>query len=184
MRYLCIDGATRLGWAVGELASVQPFSVRRIASGAFQLSADAPPVVRWLELWTFLGKMADEHKVEAIGWEEPIPRKAASGAQIKLAYGFYAAARMCAHRRELRWREGNNLTVKKYFTGHGNAEKSDTIAQCHAQGWNVTDDNEADALALLDYLCWCEANPERVELDRAEARAGRLAKRRRRRAMK
>lgn len=180
MRPLCIDGATRLGWAVGEVATAQPFSVNRIASGHFQLTEKAAPVVRWLELWTFIGKLADQYKVTAIGWESPIPRMAASVNQLKLAYGYYAAARMCAFRRELGWLEANNLTVKKYFTGHGVADKMATIAQCHAQGWNVTDDNEADALALLDYLLWCDVNPETVALAKAEKRQARIAKRRRR----
>lgn len=137
--------------------------------------------MRWLEFWDFVGKKASEFKVDALGYESPLPRK--SLAQTTLAFGFHAVSRMCAHRRELAYRSAYPGTVKKYFTGNGFAEKTDMIAQCHAQGWNVTDDNEADALALLDYLLWCEMNPERVALDRAEKKAAKSAKRRRR-AMK
>jgi hypothetical protein len=40
-------------------------------------------------------------------------------------------------------------TVKKHATGSGNAGKPAMIAAARARGFNLTDDNEADALAIL-----------------------------------
>jgi Holliday junction resolvasome RuvABC endonuclease subunit len=42
-------------------------------------------------------------------------------------------------------------TIKKHATGKGNAGKDDVIAAMRAKGHPVTDDNEADALALLHW---------------------------------
>lgn len=42
-------------------------------------------------------------------------------------------------------------TIKKHATGKGNADKAAMIAAAKRKGWNPKDDNEADALHLLDY---------------------------------
>ena len=40
-------------------------------------------------------------------------------------------------------------TIKKFWTGKGNAKKQDMIDVAFARGFNPIDDNEADAIALL-----------------------------------
>ena len=42
-------------------------------------------------------------------------------------------------------------TIKKHATGKGNASKEDMIAAMVGMGYQVTDDNVADALALLHW---------------------------------
>ena len=42
-------------------------------------------------------------------------------------------------------------TIKRHATGKGNAGKPEVIAAMRARGFDPRDDNEADALALLDY---------------------------------
>jgi len=57
------------------------------------------------------------------------------------------------------WCEHHNIaysgvpvgTIKKHATGKGNASKPEIIAAMQAKGYPVTDDNEADALALLHW---------------------------------
>lgn len=57
------------------------------------------------------------------------------------------------------WCEHHNIpyqgvpvgTIKKHATGKGNASKDEVIAAMRALGHPVTDDNEADALALLHW---------------------------------
>jgi hypothetical protein len=41
-------------------------------------------------------------------------------------------------------------TIKRHVTGKGNASKEEVIAAIRARGHSPADDNEADALALLD----------------------------------
>jgi len=43
-------------------------------------------------------------------------------------------------------------TIKKHLTGKGNANKQAMINAVKELGFNPTDDNEADALALLDLI--------------------------------
>jgi len=57
------------------------------------------------------------------------------------------------------WCEQNNIpyqgvpvgTIKKHATGRGNADKQAMVAAMQLLGHPVTDDNEADALALLHW---------------------------------
>jgi Holliday junction resolvasome RuvABC endonuclease subunit len=42
-------------------------------------------------------------------------------------------------------------TIKKHITGKGNSDKSKVILAVQEKGYNPKDDNEADAIALLDY---------------------------------
>lgn len=42
-------------------------------------------------------------------------------------------------------------TIKKHATGKGNGDKKAVIAAIKAKGFDPVDDNEADALALLDW---------------------------------
>lgn len=42
-------------------------------------------------------------------------------------------------------------TIKKHATGRGNAGKDEVIAAMRAKGFNPVDDNEADALAILQW---------------------------------
>lgn len=43
-------------------------------------------------------------------------------------------------------------TIKKHATGKGNAGKEEMIAAAKARGHQPTDDNEADALAILHWV--------------------------------
>jgi Holliday junction resolvasome RuvABC endonuclease subunit len=42
-------------------------------------------------------------------------------------------------------------TIKRHVTGKGNASKDDVIKAVRARGYAPKDDNEADALAILDW---------------------------------
>ena len=50
-------------------------------------------------------------------------------------------------------------TIKRHATGKGNAGKAGVIAAMKALGHPVTDDNEADALALLHWALAQGADP-------------------------
>ena len=63
------------------------------------------------------------------------------------------------------WCEARNIayqgvpvgSIKKHATGKGNAGKPEMVAAAQAKGYPITDDNEADALALLFFTM--EQNP-------------------------
>ena len=67
-------------------------------------------------------------------------------------------------------------TIKRHVTGRGNADKDAVIAAVRALGFDPVDDNEADALALLDWaLEDAEAGNERARAPRACRRPGQPA---------
>jgi Holliday junction resolvasome RuvABC endonuclease subunit len=49
-------------------------------------------------------------------------------------------------------------TIKKSWTGKGNASKDEMMAECVRRGFEPDDDNEADAIAILARQC-----PEAIE---------------------
>jgi Holliday junction resolvasome RuvABC endonuclease subunit len=57
------------------------------------------------------------------------------------------------------WGEANKIpyrgipvaTIKRHVTGRGNVDKTAVIVAVRALGFDPADDNEADALALLDW---------------------------------
>lgn len=55
--------------------------------------------------------------------------------------------------------EANTRTVIKHFTGDGGGKRPErkerVIAECHARGWKPETEDEADALAILDYARHC-----------------------------
>lgn len=69
------------------------------------------------------------------------------------------------------WCEENGLnynsipvgTIKRFWTGKGNANKADMLAECERRGWVAIDDNAADALALW-HLGHSEEYADVVEL--------------------
>ena len=58
------------------------------------------------------------------------------------------------------WCEGESIpyqgvsvgTIKHHATGKGNAGKKEVMVSLQAKGYNPQDDNEADALALLEWV--------------------------------
>lgn len=63
--------------------------------------------------------------------------------------GFLAVLLMFADHHDLEYEGFNVATVKKRFTGAGNARKEDVIAQCRLLGFSPGSHNEADAIAVL-----------------------------------
>lgn len=73
--------------------------------------------------------------------------------------------------------EANNASVRKHFLGKGRGDRKElkrlAIDACRARGWDPENDDEADALALLDYLAHCINEPITAgPLFKAEAPAG------------
>ncbi len=75
----------------------------------------------------------------------------------RVLHGFLAmlqftfAQRYKDHGTRLTMEKVHAMTLKKFATGRGNASKNDMIAAAKARGWEPQDDNEADALFLLDF---------------------------------
>ncbi|WP_342269444.1 crossover junction endodeoxyribonuclease RuvC [Rickettsia endosymbiont of Orchestes rusci] len=68
-------------------------------------------------------------------------------------YGGFVAHLMafCEHH-QIPYRGVPVGTIKKHITGKGNATKYDVIEAIKKKGFKPIDDNEADSLALMDYV--------------------------------
>ncbi len=141
-KILSLDLSSRTGWAFqsedGAIASgVTPF-LGTLNPGSRWLRFDG-----WLDAWS-------EVKPELIVYEEPIAHfKHRNG--LGQGFGFEAILRLHCTRNEIRC-EGVNVSVlKKWATGHGNATKWQMVTFARQFKPDVSDDNESDAILLLEY---------------------------------
>ncbi len=142
---LALDLGTTTGWALltreGDIAhGFASFRPQRFEGGGMRFLR----FKRWLrELKTIA------QEIHAVYFEE-VRRHA--GVDAAHVYGGLMATLTT-------WCEHQNIaylgvpvgTIKKHATGKGNAGKAEVIAAMRALGHPVTDDNEADALALLHW---------------------------------
>lgn len=65
--------------------------------------------------------------------------------------GYHAIALAWSENRHIPFQGLSTFDVKRYAVGKGNANKDAMVEAARARGWDPVDDNEADALWLLDY---------------------------------
>lgn len=144
-RVLALDPATKTGWALADNGRVTasgvwdlaPTKQRRFEGGG----------MRFVRLRRHLEEVG---KVDLLVLEE-VRRHA--GVDAAHAYGG-ALAVITA------WCEEHGIpyesipvgTIKRHATGKGNADKRAMIEAARLRGWDPEDDNEADALWLLDLV--------------------------------
>jgi len=87
--------------------------------------------------------------VDAVYFEEVRSHRGVAAAH---AYGgFLAHLTAWAEANKIPYRGIPVATIKRHVAGKGNADKDAVIAAVRALGFDPADDNEADALALLDW---------------------------------
>jgi crossover junction endodeoxyribonuclease RuvC len=143
---LALDCGTTTGWALGDGV--------RIESGVqvFAVGRGESPGMRYLRFNRWLEEMAGElcrAPVNLLVYEQTHQR---GGAATEVAAGFATRVQEFAARWKIEHIAIHSATLKKFATGKGNATKPAMLAAVRLR-WHhaVTDDNEADALALLYY---------------------------------
>lgn len=145
MTILALDLGSRLGWAVGYGPGDIQHGCIEFRTGRYEGGG-----MRWLRFKKWLNEMHEQHgPVDAVYFEE-VRRHVGTDA-AHLYGGFLAQLTAWCEQRELPYQGIPVGTIKKSATGRGNANKQDMIAAVKAKGFTPTDDNDADALALL--LC-------------------------------
>ena len=93
-------------------------------------------------------KLAGEASpIDAVYFEEV---RAHAGTDAAHIYGgFLATLSAWCEQRSIPYQGVPVGTIKRHVTGKGNADKAAVIAAIRARGFNPTDDNEADAIAIL-----------------------------------
>ena len=140
-----LDLGTRTGWAAlppsGRIAS----GVAEFRPGRFEGAGMA-----FLRFERFLADAASASgPFEAVMFEEVRAHAGTIAAQVY--GGFLAHLTAWCERTTTPYLGVPVATIKRHATGKGNAGKGDVIKAVRARGFAPKDDNEADALALLDY---------------------------------
>jgi len=144
-KILALDLGTTAGWALNHRDGLissgsESFKTTRFEGGGLRYLR----FKRWL---TDIKQCAEG--IELVCYEE-VRRHA--GVDAAHAYGGFMAhlTAWCEHH-QIPYQGVPVGTIKKHATGKGNAGKAEMIAAAKARGFNPEDDNEADALALLDW---------------------------------
>jgi len=158
---LAIDLGTTTGWALrsrqGPIAhGFVTFKPHRFEGGGMRYLRFR----RWLtELKASIGEPGERlgaHGIQSL--QEPIAAvyfeevRRHLGVDAAHVYGGLLATltAWCEHH-QIAYQGVPVGTIKRHATGKGNASKAEVIAAMKALGHPVTDDNEADALALLHW---------------------------------
>lgn len=142
MNTLALDLGTKTGWAMAR-------SRGAIASGVWDLD-DGKFAGAGMRFLLLRQKLVAVHKVvpvEVVYFEGVRAHRGVDAAHV---YGGLLSTLVM-------WCEENKIpydgvpvgTIKKFWTGKGNADKATMIEMARMHGFRPKDDNEADALALL-----------------------------------
>ena len=143
---LCLDLGTKSGWALRSTDGV-------ISSGTAEFKHDrySGGGMRFLKFKQWLNQMLEvAGQIDAIYFEEV---RRHLGVDAAHAYGGFLAHLSA-------WSEQHGIayegvpvgTIKRHATGKGNANKAKVIQAVRLLGYYPSDDNEADALALLHWV--------------------------------
>lgn len=146
---LALDLGTDTGWALRQSGGLIQSGTASFKPGRYDGGG-----MRYLRFTRWLDEM-NEQPIAAI-WFEEVRRHA--GTDAAHVYGGLMATLTA-------WAELSSIpyegvpvgTIKKHATGKGNANKDAMMAAARARGFSPGDDNEADALALLDWVMTARA---------------------------
>lgn len=142
---LTLDLGSKTGWALHQSDGTITSGVVEFRSGRFEGGGMAYLRFKgWLdEVLTFAGPIRTIHFEEV---------RRHLGTHAAHAYGgFLAHLTAWAEAKGIPYQGVPVGTIKRHATGKGNAGKAQMIAAMRAQGHNPTDDNQADALAILHW---------------------------------
>jgi len=146
MSVLALDLGTKTGWAVQSdsniiTSGVCEFKSRRFEGGGMRYLRFS----KWLE-----DTLKTLGEIDAIYFEEVRRHLATDAAHVY--GGLVGILTSFAEHHRIPYQGVPVGTIKKHVTGKGNASKDAVIKAVRALGHEPEDDNEADALALLDFV--------------------------------
>ena len=141
MKILALDPATKCGWAhSGGSSGTWDLSIRTDESGGMRL-------IR-LE-----GKLVTIHNsvgIDVVVYEAARHAGPNMGRALVVQAEMQGVIKLWCDVRDIPYRGFSPSEIKKHATGRGNANKIQMMDAAFAKGWRPNDDNEADAMWLLD----------------------------------
>nr|WKF58797.1 hypothetical protein HUO10_003298 [Paraburkholderia busanensis] len=142
---LALDLGTQLGWATRDANG-------RIRHGSvsFHARRTDTPGQRWLRFRAHLSDLKREVGEFHVAYYEDVKRHV--GTEAAQAYGaFESHLQVFCDVNLIRLKGIGVGTIKKSWTGNGAAKKEAMVAEAWRRGFCPTDNNAADALAILHY---------------------------------
>ena len=140
-KILALDMATVTGWATNSPAASGTENMKKRAGesrGMLFIRFDS-----WLQ------EMLQTVAPEMVVYERPHARGRAAN---EILNGLLAYVTAACERHDIEFTDCPSTTLKKHATGKGNAGKDEMMAACRERfGIDPQDDNQADALWLLDW---------------------------------
>lgn len=143
---IALDLGTTTGWAIREAAGNITSGTASFKTGRFE--GGGMSFLRFKRWLTDL--KATVGVIDAIYFEEV---RAHKGVDAAHKYGGFLAhlTAWCEHH-QIPYQGIPVGTIKKHITGKGNSSKESVITAVRNKGFSPADDNEADSLALLDFV--------------------------------
>ena len=139
---LALDLGTSMGWALRLGTDTHSGTV------SFRPSRYDGGGMRYLRFRSWLDQLAVERALPEAVYFEEVRRHAATDA-AHIYGGLLATLTSWCEQRRIPYQGVPVGTIKRHVTGKGNADKQAVIAAVRDRGFMPTDDNEADAIAIL-----------------------------------
>ena len=140
MKVIAIDPATQLGWAYKEKGCKPKYGTESFHNKQWDGAG-----MRFLKFRNWFEEILDPSDIVAY---EAVEMHSSTYAAHQYA-GWVSALQAACEHFCVPYTGYPVGTIKKYWTGKGNAKKGDMILEAQKRGYNPPDDNAADALAIL-----------------------------------
>jgi Holliday junction resolvasome RuvABC endonuclease subunit len=141
---LAIDPGIHMGWAMLRANDKVSFGEENFNQPTGRVGQ------RFLALADWLEHIHKTKSLELIAYEKVMSHK---GVYAAHAYGgFIAILTAFCEREDINYAAVPVGTIKLNWAGTGRASKAQMMEEALGRGFKVTTDNEADALAILDYV--------------------------------
>lgn len=142
MTILALDLGNQFGWAVRQTNSINS-GWERLTKGK------CDPGIKFHNFDYWLQEQSDLN-ISSIYYEDVV--RHCSKFNARAYCGYLAILQSYCYTHDIKCEGVGVKTVKKFWTGNGNATKEMMIQKANELGFDVINDNEADALALLHYV--------------------------------
>ncbi len=140
---LALDLGTTTGWALRDADGLITSGTVSLRPGRFDGGG-----MRYLRFTSWLTEIDQLSGPIAAIWFEEVRRHAGTDA-AHVYGGLMATLTAWAELRGVPYEGVPVGTIKRHAAGKGNADKAAMVAAIRARGFSPTDDNEADAIAIL-----------------------------------
>lgn len=166
---LALDVATVTGWAYGPPGATPAPSQLELSGGADVsqhtsgwkrlAGASTDQVRKYAGMKQLLSDHFSLFKPSLVVFEAPYVGGMTNQKTARMLLGLAAIVEMMCDENGIRCFEANNAEARKYFCGKGGGNRKElkrlVEMRCAELGWKYDNDDEADALGLLDFTLYC-----------------------------